>query len=164
MSVALATYKDSLTRTVVPMGSSLPSSVTSTVLTQYLVDAFWEARLDGLLEGYTCDVSGSITPLEGTEDLDRKWVSLIVLYAAIKILSNQILNTKSLRAKAGPVEFEQTISATVLAEMLKQLRLTKNQILEELDSLVGQTDTFIFDAYSIRALSPVGYWPSVELT
>lgn len=170
MSVELSNYVATLTRQVTPLGGSLPAGVTNSQMIGYLVDAFWQARLDGLMVGFACDTQGSITPLHGGDpDLDQRYVAMIVLYAAITILSNQILQSAGgstkFRAKAGPVEFEQetATSATVLAEMLKQLRLTKDQILEELDSLVGVTHTYYLDAYSVRALDYRSYWGSPEL-
>lgn len=170
MSVDLSSYVGTLTRQVTPLGGSLPAGVTNTMMKNYLMDAFWQARLDGLMVGFSCDTNGIITPLNpGDPDLDLRYVAMIVLYASITILSNQILKSAGastkFRAKAGPVEFEQesSTSATVLAEMLKQLRLTKDQILEELDSLVGATHTYYLDAYSVRALDYRSYWGSPEL-
>lgn len=165
MSVDLSQFKGALTREVTPLGGALPSGLSATALTSYLTDAFWEARLDGFFVGYTVDTNGIVTNMNGGEDLDRKWVALIVLYAGIKILRNQILNTKTqFKAKAGPVEFEQAVSATMLAEMLKQLRESKAQILAEQDDLLGQTPTYYIDAFSTRVFDWPSYWGSPELT
>ena len=86
-----------------------------------------------------------------------------MLYAGITVLYNKILNTNTgFRAKAGPVEFEQQNSATVLAEMLKQLREAKDRILEQIET--DETSTLVLDALSVRLLYPGSYWGSPELT
>src|SRR3954468_5515532 len=114
-------YIESLKREVTPLGSDMFDTISKTMWTGYLSDAFWEAKLDGFLIGYVCDEDGTVTPESVTmEDLDRRFIALVILYAGIKILSNKILNTQTrFAAKAGPVEFEQETSATMLAEMLR---------------------------------------------
>jgi hypothetical protein len=169
MAVDLADYVDSLKREIQPPGSDLFAGVSDAQWVGYLADAFWEARLDGFLEGYTTDegaTSGdvSIVPVGAGADIDQRWIALIVLYAAVKILRNRILNmSTTFRAKAGPVEFEQQNSATMLAEMLKQLKATKDRIVEELDA-AEETGVLVLDAYSTRLYSPLSYFGGPELT
>ena len=165
MAVDLSEFVDSLRREITPLGSDLFSSVNDAELTGYLSDAFWEARLDGFMANFVADEDGVVTPTTtGAADLDRRYVALVVLYAGIKVLRNRILNMNtSFRAKAGPVEFEQQNSATMLAEMLKQLRATKDRILEELDE-AEMTSVMYLDAFSVRILDGASYWGSAELT
>lgn len=155
-------YVESLQREVTPLGGTVDASLN---WVGYLSDAFWEARLDGFLTGFVCDEDGVIEPEDPTgDDIDRRYVALIVLYAGIRILRNKILNTNTgFRAKAGPVEFEQQNSATMLAEMLKQLTATKNRIIEELDTLL-MTPTMVLDALSVRTFELPSYWGGIELT
>ena len=156
-------YIASLQREVTPLGASLFSNVSDDVWVGYLTDAFWEAKLDGFMEGYIED-EGEIVHESGGPDLDRRFVALIVLYAGIRVLRNRILNMNTgFRAKAGPVEFEQQNSATMLAEMLKQLRSTKDRVLEELDEWEA-TKTMVLDALSVRTFDSASYWGSIELT
>lgn len=162
MAVDLADYVGALKREVIPLGSTLFASVTDTQWLAYLADAFWEARFDGFMLGYEADEDGLVEPVSGDSDLDLKYVALIVLYAGIKILRNQILNTRtSFRAKAGPVEFEQQNSATMLAEMLKQLRAIKERALEELNA--SATEVMVLDAFSVRMFSSSSYYGAPEL-
>ena len=164
MAVDLADYVDSLKREVIPVGSNLFGDLGDDIWVGHLSDAFWEARLDGFMQGYVADEDGVITPESGSTDLDRRFVALIVLYAGIRVLRNRILNMNTgFRAKAGPVEFEQQNSATMLAEMLKQLRSTKDRILEELDDF-DATGVLYLDAFSTRVLDSASYWGSNELT
>lgn len=166
MATDLGQYVDSLKREVTPLGSTVFDGIDDSVWTAYLTDAFWEARLDGLMAGYT-EASNQVTADADGSDLPRQFIALIVLYAGIRVLRNRILNlaaSDKLRAKAGPVEFERESgsAATVLAEMLKQLRATKENILEELDE---ETSVLYLDAYSTRIFSIEGsYWGSPELT
>lgn len=164
MSVDLADYVESLKREVTPIGADPFAGINDSVWVGYLSDAFWEARLDGFVVGYTADTDGLITPeVTGDPDLNRRYVALIVLYAGIKVLRNKILNMNtSFRAKAGPVEFEQQNSATMLVEMLKQLRATKDRILEELDD-AEVSGVVELDAFSIRMFNSGSYWGSPEL-
>jgi hypothetical protein len=164
MAVDLADYVDSLKREVIPMGTNLFADVNEDVWIGHLSDAFWEARLDGFLTGYVADADGVVTPESGTTDLDRRYIALVVLYAGIRVLRNRILNMNTgFRAKAGPVEFEQQNSATMLAEMLKQLRATKDRILDELDEAEA-TSVLYLDAFSTRVLDSASYWGANELT
>ncbi len=155
-------YIASLKREVTPLGSTLFAGVPDEAWLGYLTDAFWAAKLDGFMEGYV-EEDGEVEHESGGPDLDRKFVALIVLYAGIQILRNRIMNMNTgFRAKAGPVEFEQQNSATMLAEMLKQLRATKDKILDELDDY--QSNTMVLDALSVRTFSSSSYWGSIELT
>lgn len=169
MAVDLSDYVDSLKREIQPPGTDLFAGVTNEQWVGYLADAFWEARLDGFLEGYTTDEGAgagdvAIIPTSVGGDIDQRWMALIVLYAAVKILRNRILNmSTTFRAKAGPVEFEQQNSATMLAEMLKQLKATKDRIVEELDA-AEETGVLVLDAYSTRLYSRLSYFGGPELT
>jgi hypothetical protein len=154
----------SLKREVTPLGSTLFGGVADDEWLGYLTDAFWEAKLDGFLTGYVADEDGIVTHEASGPDLDRRYIALVVLYAGIKVLRNRILNMNTgFRAKAGPVEFEQQNSATMLAEMLKQLRTTKDRILEELEEAEA-TATMVLDALSVRTFDSASYWGSIELT
>lgn len=154
MAVDLDDYVPSLQREVNPPGTAI-FDVSDDVWVGYLTDAFWEARMDGFMAGYTCDEDGSVTPLAGGgADLPRQYVALIVLYAGVRILRTQILNTKTLfRAKAGPTEFEQQNSATMLAEMLKQLAAAKQQLIDQIQDV---TPVYGWDAVVKRVLD--GYF------
>lgn len=106
----------------------------------YLQSAFWSARLDGLLKGYT-EEDGMVTP-----DLPRDLQQLVVTYAAINTTSNQLLGMQTaFRAKAGPVEYEEERSATLLRGLLDELIARRNRILDRLGDM-GVVDTYYIDA------------------
>jgi hypothetical protein len=165
MAVELSDYTESLRRAITPLGSTKYSDVSDDVLDDYLTDAFWMGRLDGFYVGYTADEDGTVEPITpGDPDFNRAWVSLVVLYAAVAILANQILSTNTkFSATAGPVEFEQENSATVLAEMLKQLTAAKNRIIDQMLDASNPSNVYLIDAYSTRQLSAASYYGSPEL-
>lgn len=164
MAVDLADFIETLKREITPLGTAPYTAVTDVAWVGYLSDAFWEARLDGFMPGYICDEDGSISPVAtGTVELDRKNVALIVIYAGIRVLRNKILNTNTqFRAKAGSVEFEQQNSATMLAEMLRQLKDTRDRIIYH--ELLQGTDAYLLDAYSTRMFWPTSYYGSINFT
>lgn len=162
MAVELSDYTDSLRRAITPLGSTKYADVSDDVLDDYLTDAFWQGRLDGFYVGYTADDDGTVEPLTpGDPEFNRAWVSLVTLYAAVAILANQILATNTrFSAKAGPVEFEQENSATVLAEMLKQLAAAKQRIIDQMLTNSNPSTVYLIDAYSVRSLSIGSYYGS----
>lgn len=160
-AVDLTDYVATLRREITPLGTTLFTAIADGVLVGYLTDAFWEARLDGFLAAYTADEDGLVTPLTDTAFTPAE-IALVVMYAGIRVLRNQILNTSTgFRAKAGAVEFEQQNGATVLTEMLKQLRDQKIRIIEMSQDL---TLVQIFDAFSTRSYSTLSYYGGLELS
>ena len=151
MVTDLSEHVESLHREITPfeqVEDSL-SQADQLKLTHYLVDGFWEARLDGFMDGYVVGSSGQVDPA-----LPREKVALCVIYAGIRILRLQLVNTEAhFRATAGPVGFESRVSATVMAEMLRQLEARKQQLLEALES----TDAYVLDALTTRTLSVGSY-------
>lgn len=174
MSVELSEYVSALKREVQPPGSNLFGDVTNSEWVGYLGDAFWEARLDGFLTRWNAVENGpgdvTVEPVSaGDDDLPRQYIALVVLYAGIRVLRNKILNTNTgFRAKAGPVEFEQQNSANLLSEMLKQLKSTKDRIIDsleqqELNNLNGG-GTLLLDAFSARLFTPGFYYGDPGMT
>lgn len=171
MAVELADYVASLRREVTPLGATLPTTVTTSELIGYLADAFWEARLDGFCEGYAADEDGVIDPItpDGSVDptggdIGREQIALLIVYAGVRILRTQVLNTRSqFRAKAGPVEYEEQNGATMLAEALRQLSATKSRLQQQATSDKELSQVYGFDALSARLFEPGSYSGSTEL-
>lgn len=164
MSVDLATLVESLKREVTPPGeeeTTFPDATDETWM-GYLADGFWEIRLDGMLSGFT-ESAGLISPSSGTTELTRDLLQLVVFYAGIRILRNQILSFNTVfRAKAGPVEFETQKSAQTLKALLDDMRERRNLVLYRLSDL-GVVPSYYIDGLNERELS-LGYgdtyWPS----
>lgn len=146
MAVDLGDLIETLRREVSQPGaetSTFPDATDDTFL-GHLQDAFWEARLDGMLAGYD-ETDGSVSP-EDVDDveLSRDLQQLVVLYAGIRIIRNQLLamNT-NFRAKAGSVEFETAKSASVLKGILEELQKRRNTVLVRLSDLGAVEDAYI---------------------
>lgn len=172
MAVDLADYVDTLRREVTPPGSTLFSSVPDEDMVGYMADAFWEIRLDGFMEPYSCDQNGVILPSDDAQvvagdtdyavtafdpsvDLGRQDIALICLYAGIKIIRNRLMSTSSrTKAQAGPVSFEQDFSANLMVEMLKELSATKQRLLF---LKTYNQDVSLIDAFSVRSSSAASY-------
>lgn len=171
MATELSQFVGSLRREVTPLGGALPATITDEELTAHLADAFWEARLDGFCTGYACDEHGSVDPVDrdgavdpGGPQFRREQVALVIIYAGIRILRSQVLNTRSaFRAKAGPVEYEEQASSTMLTEMLKQLKATKDRLIDQADTDDDLTHVFGFDAFSTRLFDHDSAWGSPYL-
>lgn len=92
---------DSLKREVNPLGGNAYPDAVDNDYVGSLQDGFWEAVLDGIISGYEED-DAEVTP-----DLPKDLQRLVVFYAGIRIVRNQLNQLQSmLRTKAGPVEYE----------------------------------------------------------
>lgn len=172
MAVDLSDYVPALRREISPPGSTAFRAVGDDVMAGYLADAFWEVRLDGFMEPFSCDSSGiilplsdpqvvagaadyTLTPYDPSKDIGRSEVALICLYAGIKIIRNRLMEQASrFRAKAGPVEFERDYSANLLVEMLKELQNTRTRLLY---LRTYNSNVEVIDAFSARSASAVSY-------
>jgi hypothetical protein len=121
-----------------------------------LQDAFWEARIDGMLEGFT-ESEGAVAPIGGSivtaDQLGRDFQQLIVLYAGYRFVRNYLMNLKTgFRAQAGPVEYETSQSAQVLRDILAALKDKRNLILARLSD-IGAVNSYYIDAVVERTAS-----------
>ena len=70
-------YIDSLKRAVTPLATpNVFSAIPATMWLGYLTDAFWEAKMDGFLAGYT-EADGEISSTTGGADLGREFIALV---------------------------------------------------------------------------------------
>jgi hypothetical protein len=135
MSVDLGELIEPLRREVSQPGaetSTFPDATDDSYF-GHLQDAFWETVL--------------VTPLDvDDDDLGRDLQQLVVLYAGIRIIRNQLLAMNTLfRAKAGPVEYETQKSAQVLKGILDELKYRRDFVLARLAE-VGDVDVYYIDA------------------
>lgn len=152
MAVDLFDLVEPLRREVSPPGEDLFPNADDDDFLGNLQDAFWDARLDGLLEGFT-ESDGSVVPTSGSTDLSRDLQQLIVLYAGLRIVRNHLRSMNTVfRSQAGPVEFETQKSAQLLKALLDELRTRRNLVLTRLSDL-GSVDSYYIDALVERDLS-----------
>lgn len=127
MSTAIADMREMLKREInVPGFPQLPG-ISNSQIDGYIMDGFWEARLMGVLADYTqTDGTELATPVPSIyhtrdeADLPPEYQMLVIIVAGLRLLRMKALNlATSIRAQAGPVEYEQQVSATVLREILQ---------------------------------------------
>lgn len=148
MSVDLTTYTQALQTEVSPPGGNNFPTATIDDWINTLLNAFWEARLDGLLATFTMDANGIITPVLTTSppqpDIGRDMIQLIVLYGSFAVIRNSLRSLRTMfSATAGPVKFEYQQSANVLAEIMKDLITRRDILLTRLSDLGSTTVTMI---------------------
>lgn len=115
-----------------------------------LVNAFWNAFNAGLFTGFIVDEDGQVSPTSGSDDMGRDLQQVIVLYAAMDVVRNQMrqLNTV-FKAKAGPVEYETQQSAQLLKSLLDGYMGQISALVDRLGDQ-GTTATFYLDGVIAR--------------
>jgi hypothetical protein len=109
----------------------------------HLRSGFWDAVMDGTIIGYE-ESDGIVTPKSGDTALDREFQQLIIFYAGMRIIRNQLLQMKTMsKYKAGPVEYEVQQSAQVLKGVLDMLTERRNIILTRLSDIGSSKTTYI---------------------
>ena len=108
--------------------ADLVPDTTDLDLRDTLADAVAEAHLDGFLSGVVLDVGTAVT----TPDLSSPQQALVVMYGMSRVLTARVANLKNrTRYKAGNAEAETEQSASVLVELLREVRDRKKQILDD---------------------------------
>ncbi len=149
MSVDLGDLVSSIKLEVNPPGVDLFPEATDEEWADRLANAFWNARIDGMLAGYV-EADGIVTPTSGDTDMPRDLQQVIVFMAAYSAIFSKLLNTRtSFRAKAGAVEYETQNSATVLKDLADSLKQRYLILLQRLADL-GYVGTYVIDAVIAR--------------
>lgn len=117
-----------------------------------LQNAFWNAMWDGVISGYSED-DGTVTPDSGDTPLSRELQQIIVFYAGMNVVRNQLrtLNTTD-KAKAGPVEYEIQKSAQLLKGILEEMTERRNILLSRLSDM-GESPSYYTDMLAARDYS-----------
>jgi hypothetical protein len=177
MSVNLDDLTDTLIARMSPPGTDLYPNSTPSQWFDRLVLSFWEVRLHGMLDTYEEDAAsrggpesfgeGIVTPINAPEgydggggsfstdpswpDLSRDLQQLVVLWAAWQVTLVQFQNVKAaFTAKAGPVEYSESTSATILKGVLDALKEDIDRILYNLSSFGLSQNVQEFDAFIER--------------
>lgn len=110
-----------------------------------LADAFAEAQLDGFFSKVSLDVdAGEVTP-----DLSVAGAALVVLYAGMRMIRQQIRSASSeKRYWAGPVGMQEKQSASALSEDLKWLSRRRDELLANARN--RGTQVFVLEGYVSR--------------
>jgi hypothetical protein len=117
-----------------------------------LRNAFWTAFNEGVFSGFTCNEDGIVSPSSSgsSTTFGRELQQIVILYAAINIVQNQMLQLKNqFRAKAGSVEYETQQSAQMIKAILDSLLIQRNTLLQRLSDL-GWRNTYYYDSVTSR--------------
>jgi hypothetical protein len=125
----------------------------------YLQNGFWDAMLDGIMPAtYSEDGEGIVSPDSGTTPLSRELQQVVVFYASINVVRNQIRAINTLfRAKAGPVEYETQQSAQALKALLDDITSRRQFLLLRLSDAVGTQSYYVDMLYQREAAINYGY-------
>lgn len=148
MPVNLVDLIPSLQREVSPPGVNQYVGLTDADWLGHLSDAFWEARLTGILGAYT-EQDGVVVPLRpGDPDMPRDLQQVIVLFAGFRMALTSFQNiNSSFRAKAGPVEYEVQKSAQTLRSLVDALKARLSFIINNISIYEADaTSVAIFDS------------------
>lgn len=158
MAVDLFDLVETLRRAVNPPGTDNFPNADDDVFAGYLTDAFWELRMLDMFSDYTASDT-VVIPVTGTTDLPREQQQLIVLFAAITIVTNELKNMDTtFRAKAGSVEFETGKSGPVLRDVLAELQ-RRRLIAETTLFAIGEvTDAYIDSVVERAGDTYAGTW------
>lgn len=149
MTVDLGDLVGNIKLEVNPPGTNLFPDATDDEWTDRLANAFWNARIDGMLPGYV-EADGLISPTSGTTDMPRDLQQVIVFMAAYNAIYLKLLNTRTgFRAKAGAVEYETSSAATVLKDLAQSLRERYLILLRRLSDM-GYVPDYVIDSVIAR--------------
>lgn len=151
MATSLGDLVDVLKREVNPPGDNLFPNATDDDFLGYLVDGFWECKLDGFLSKYEVDNNtANVTP-----DLPDFYKYMVVLWAGVRITRVRLSNLRtSQKSVAGPVSFEYNNSAMVLRAVLDEIKSKKQRLI---DLSYHITDVAVLDGYYQRDWNDVHF-------
>lgn len=159
MATNVQDLRPALKREINPPGAEQFESIGGGELDGYILDGFWESYLLDMLQAYdVIDGADLDTPVADTTwfitsgstedtadtDMPTHLQMLVVIQAGFRLLRIKGIDlATNFSAKAGPVEYEQQVSATVLRAILQSLE-RRLQELKELYSDELGSGTFIY--------------------
>lgn len=150
-AIELSDLVPNLVAQVSPPGRPLYTGVAEADWIPYLLNGFYQAKLEGVLGEWQADEDGAVTAKSGDRTMPRELQHIVVIYAGIDIVRNELRQLKSVfKAKAGPVQYETQQHATVLRAILDSLLDQKQLVLERLvDQGIGGM-AFVIDSVIAR--------------
>lgn len=146
----LADLVPSIKRAVAPPGEfdTFFPNTTDDDLAALLADGVAEAQLDGFLSGSSLNLEDAVV----TPDLTSAQAALVVLYSSGRVLTTRLANLKNrTRYKAGSAEAETEQSASVLVELLRNMKERKAQLLQDV-KYGGGTSISMVDLYVSKSV------------
>ncbi len=159
MATIITDLRASFKREINPPGEEQFPDISNVELDGYILDGFWESFLLDMLQGFeviagddldtpdvgqTYFITAGDTDDTALTDLPVQFQMLIIILAGFRLIRMKgITLATNFSTKAGPVEFEQQISATVLRHILASLE-RRLQELKELYSGELGGGTFVY--------------------
>lgn len=154
MATNISAMISQLQREVNPPGYELfPDALPGDFL-GYVTDGFWEGRLMGVFTGWTVkDGSELATPVSGTfitndneDNFPDEHQMFTTIIAGFRLVQRRAVTlAQNFKAEAGPVAYEQQVSATVLREILQSLERRLNLYKELYSDLIASEVFFYMD-------------------
>lgn len=121
--------------------------VTDAQAALHLADAYAQSRLYGFFPDHTWDQATlTISP-----DLSMAGEAFLVLLSEVKFLESKLLESASVRYKAGPVEYEKSYSATLLKGLLDALNDRVKAVIDDSKKANVARGIYVSDLSVIRS-------------
>lgn len=119
-----------------------------------LIDGLYRAKLDGMLYGvdWMNGVDADPDSFELTTAIPLQRLALIVIYAGIRFVQNEIKNmaTMTKYEAPGPLSAETQRSPGVLTERLRELEQMRKDLIDRARRGARGLPVFMHDGYAIR--------------
>lgn len=149
MPTYLSDHVDSMKRAVAVPGTfaELFPQTTDADLVAVMLDGLAEAQLDG----FFADVTWLSGDDEVTPTLSHAAIALVIIYASHRVLVNEIRNRRNhVRYESGTAVYEQDQTASMLNELLREMRARKGE-LREAARMGNLSDAFhMADLYAVK--------------
>ncbi len=133
-------------------GANIYGAVSTDEWVTRLRNAFWEAHLNGFMDGWT-ETDGVVGKLNdpAADAMTRDQQQLIILHAGMTVIRAELrtLNTAE-SYKAGPVSYEVQKSSQVLRALLDDMTKRMNYLLQRLADTGIARDIYYINSYVAR--------------
>lgn len=143
--------EDLVTEINIPGVNAYPT-VSNEEWVNYLRNAFWNAHLDGLMQGWT-ENEGLVSQLNNPNGsaMTRDQQQIIIIYAVLNIIQKNLLSMDtSSTYKAGSVEYSTGKSAQIYRALIDDMRTRLERILDRLAENGVARDIYYIDTYAAR--------------
>ena len=133
-------------------GVDIYASVSTDEWVARLRNAFWEAHLNGFMDGWT-EAEGLISRLNDptAAAMTRDQQQLIILHAGMAVVRSELRSINTLESyKAGPVAYEVQKSSQVLRALLQEMTDRMHYLLQRLADTGIARDIYYIDSYTAR--------------
>ena len=179
MATNITDLRPALSREINPPGFEQYPDIGGSELDGYILDGFWESKLLSMLAAYDVIAGEDLdTPVANTNwfittgstddtaltDMAAHIQMLVVIFAGFRLLRTKALNlATNFSAKAGPVEYEQQVSATVLRAILQSLERRLEQLKVLYSDELGDSTIYYMDGVYQREYALINSLPQMAI-